>query len=417
MLAGDATIDPRDYEGLGNADFVPTKLVELNGVALETASDDWFVDFDDDGLLEASIGRLPFRTAAQAAAMVAKIIDYDSGAGQWTKEVLLIADEHDGTTNFEQAIHDLSALLPPDYTAQTVSVGSLGDDAAKQSITDAVNSGKLIVNYSGHGGVDMWGQRGQLLNNADVANTWTNVGKLPFVVAMNCLNGLFQGIFGEESLAEAMMRKPNGGAVAAWASSGLTPPATQLVVNQELFRLIFEGTYSTLGEAVAAAKLVVPNQDLRRSWIFFGDPAMQLIDAPQPTAGTTNPPVITTQPQGAPVAAGQQRDAQRRRDGRGAAQLSVVPRPQRVHDEPGRRSDVEQLHDAAREQHDQLLGTRLESVRPRRLQRRGAHDVVLDHDVESVAAGHGGRRVRAHADRDRQHARPISGKRRRFRPG
>ena len=27
VLAGDATIDPRDYEGLGNADFVPTKLV------------------------------------------------------------------------------------------------------------------------------------------------------------------------------------------------------------------------------------------------------------------------------------------------------------------------------------------------------------------------------------------------------
>ena len=74
---------------------------------------------------------------------------------------------------------------------------------------------------------------------------------------MNCLNGIFNPIFGEDdgaSLAEAMQRAPQGGAVAVWASSSSTPPATQALVNQELFRLIFSGAYATLGEAVAAAK-------------------------------------------------------------------------------------------------------------------------------------------------------------------
>jgi len=44
---------------------------------METASDTWFVDFNDDGLAAMPIGRLPVRTAAQLAAMVAKIIGYE----------------------------------------------------------------------------------------------------------------------------------------------------------------------------------------------------------------------------------------------------------------------------------------------------------------------------------------------------
>ena len=36
VLASDATIDPRDYEGLGNANFVPTKQGPMNQASLET---------------------------------------------------------------------------------------------------------------------------------------------------------------------------------------------------------------------------------------------------------------------------------------------------------------------------------------------------------------------------------------------
>ena len=63
---------------------------------------------------------------------------------------------------------------------------------------------------------------------------------MPFVVAMNCLNGFFQGIYGEESLAETLLRA-NGGAVAVWASSSLTEAEPQGLMNDELFRLVFNG--------------------------------------------------------------------------------------------------------------------------------------------------------------------------------
>jgi serine protease len=69
-------------------------------------------------------------------------------------------------------------------------------------------------------------------------------------------------------------------------------------VNRELFRLIFEGAYGTLGEAVVAAKRVVASRDLRRSWIFFGDPAMRLSSTPLPDIARSpdSPPPVTILP-------------------------------------------------------------------------------------------------------------------------
>ena len=220
-----------------------------------------------------------------------------------------------------------------------------------------------------------------------MTDTWANAAKLPFVVAMNCLNGLFNVLYGDDddeaSLAEAMVRAPNGGAVAVWASSSITPSATQALVNQELFRLIFSGTYATLGEAVAAAKRVVSNQDLRRSWIFFGDPAMRLIGAPQPTGQqrgyrASGDRDAATQYADRIRAAG---DDQRGRDGNRTLEVSVV-RPHLVDDGPHRRSHVEPVHHAGADRHDGLHGASVEPLRHGRLQHRGDLDATDDHDTE-----------------------------------
>jgi hypothetical protein len=315
VLVGDATIDPRDYAGVGGADFVPTKQVPMTLEALETASDDWFVDFADNGLPDIAIGRLSVRSAAQADVVVGKIVGYDQGGPQpWTKNVLLVADQNDATSNFERSSVNLSGVLPPAYTAHQVFRGALGDDVAHQALIDRVNDGQLIVNYMGHGSVHLWGGSPPLLQNAsegqpvdDVRASWRNLSRLPFVVAMNCLNGLFDGVWDEESLAEALQRAPNGGAVAVWASSSVTSSSTQALVDQELFRLIFQGAYATLGETVVAATRVVANRDLRRSWIFFGDPAMHLSGAPLPVSPVANPPAppppTVPAPPSAPAAA------------------------------------------------------------------------------------------------------------------
>ena len=57
LMIGDASFDARNYLGAGDFDLVPTKLVDTE--FMETASDDWFADFNADGLAEMAIGRLP----------------------------------------------------------------------------------------------------------------------------------------------------------------------------------------------------------------------------------------------------------------------------------------------------------------------------------------------------------------------
>jgi hypothetical protein len=97
---------------------------------------------------------------------------------------------------------------------------------------------------------------------------------------MTCLNGYFHDA-ALESLAEALLLAEGGGALAVWASSGLTGPGGQALMNQELYRWLFTqsgstGALLTLGEAMVQAKATVGNADLRSTWILFGDPTTVL---------------------------------------------------------------------------------------------------------------------------------------------
>ena len=306
VLTGDATVDPRDYWEMGAADFVPTKQQAMSTHQLETASDDWFVDFNDDGLPDMAIGRLSVRTAAQAETVVGKIVAYGQlGPESWNKNVVLAADQND-ETNFEGSSENLAALVPQDFATHRIYRGALGDAVARQTLIDQANNGQFIVNYVGHGSVHFWDGGSPVMLQGptdndptdDVRTSWTNLTRLPFVVAMNCFNGLFNGVFDEESLAETLQRAANGGAIAVWASSSDTAPSAQDAANRELLRLIFTGQYTTVGEAVSAAKQAVANPDMRRSWIFFGDPATKLNGQPAyvPPPPPPPPPVPDPEP-------------------------------------------------------------------------------------------------------------------------
>jgi len=57
----------------------------------------------------------------------------------------------------------------------------------------------------------------------------------------------------------------------------MTLPHEQALMNQELYRLLFNGsTAMTIGEAVMRAKTGSINADARRTWILLGDPSMKL---------------------------------------------------------------------------------------------------------------------------------------------
>ena len=275
LLVGDASFDPRNYLGFGDFDLVPTRMVPT--AYMLTDSDDWFVDFDEDALPDMAIGRLPVRTVAEAATVVSKVVSHDQPgtAGAWSSKVLLVSDATD-EFDYTAASGQLAPLVPADLTVQSVSVDALGSAGARSAIVSAVNGGQLLVNYLGHGSVDVWSQS-DIFNAGDAAGL-TNGTKLPTFVLMTCLNGLFDDLF-VESLAESLLKTPAGGAVAVWASSTLTDPEPQTVLNQSLFQLLQDPTVR-LGDAVKNAKAAVTDLDVRRTWVLFGDPSMRVRPAP-----------------------------------------------------------------------------------------------------------------------------------------
>ena len=272
LLAGDASYDPRNYLGAGDFDFVPTKLIDT--AYLETASDDWFADFNDDGLAEMYVGRLPARSASEAAALVSKIVNYDSASLKTQiarRSVLLVSDANDGF-NFEQASEQLRALLPSGTRVQEILRGRLENTVAKQQLIEAINAGPSIVNYTGHGSINVWRD----LFTTDDARSLNNQQRLPLFVTMTCLNGFFHDPV-NESLAEGLLKSERGGAILVWASSGMTEPSQQTVMNQQAYRLLFDaGASLTIGEVTARAKSAVPDGDVRRTWLLFGDPSARL---------------------------------------------------------------------------------------------------------------------------------------------
>lgn len=265
LFAGDASYDPKNYFNLGMNDLVPTKLIETS--LSETASDDWLVDFDNDGLADISIGRLPVRTAASASLIVNKIISYENSVPDPARGAMLVSD-----TSFTTASGTIQSLLPNGLPVENINRGTADDATIHNQIVASLNQGPRVANYFGHGSHGVW--TGASLLSSNDAPSLTNTNHLTVFTMMTCLNGIFQDAV-NESLSEALL-KSQGGAVAVWASSGFTEPAGQVTVDQEFYRLIFAAQPATLGDASRAAKATTSDPDVRRTWTLFGDPAMKI---------------------------------------------------------------------------------------------------------------------------------------------
>jgi len=276
LLVGDASIDPRNYLGTGTFDYVPSKLIDTGTAgtptALETVSDDWLTDFDDNGIAAISTGRIPVRTAAQANIVISKIVNYSPL--NTNNSALLVADAQGSYFfNFEAADDQIGSTLPAAMSIQKIYRRlQVSDVDAKANIISNLNAGPAVAVYSGHGNVDIWG--GSIFTDTDAA-ALTNGNRLPFVVVMDCLNGYFADP-SLQSLAETLLEASNGGAVAAFASSGLTLPTGQHAMGLQMFQLLYGGSSVAIGDASRQAKTATTDMDVRRTWILFGDPTLKI---------------------------------------------------------------------------------------------------------------------------------------------
>jgi hypothetical protein len=218
---------------------------------------------------------------------VGKIATYEgqSTNGPWTANALMVADKDD-TESFTQDSQTVQAKLPTTMQVTDVFTDTVGVTDARTDILNSINSGQLLVNYLGHGSEEQWS--GSDIFDTNSVSSLTNGSQLPVFFIMDCLNGFFQDVYAQP-LGVTLLLAPNGGAVAVLASSGLnqSPPQTNLDAMVVQGAIAAKGT--RLGDAILKAKSNISDPDTRRTFVLFGDPAMQVKQSSTNTKGSTSP--------------------------------------------------------------------------------------------------------------------------------
>jgi hypothetical protein len=304
LLVGDASYDVKDNWGSGSVTYVPSYLTFTQYLG-ETASDQWFVQISgQDALPDLSIGRLPANSAAEASAMVAKIIAYEDAPNSksWEKAVLLVADNQTEAFEsvFETINEDAAAMIPAamdvpsrfylqEYQQELLAVEDLTGD-----LINSLNTGALVLNYSGHAGYStlaaerIWDNRG--FAEREDCELLTNQDKYPLVISMSCMAGYFvypepwsaQRSTNYHSIAEGFIRPADHGAVAAIMPTGMSTTGGQHIFNNAIFEQIFTSDQRIIGDALLGARLTLlantdaAYQQISDTFLLFGDPATAL---------------------------------------------------------------------------------------------------------------------------------------------
>lgn len=267
LLLGDATYDPKNYTGNAAANYIPTRLVDT--IYNETGSDESLADFNNDGLAEIPIGRIPVRNAAGVTLALNKVMTYESNIGTAFNRGAVFASDLPNGYDFEALSGRLRDQLPNYIPRVMINRAQTG---AHDTLINEINAGKMMVNYSGHGNVSLWAAN-SFFNNTNAANL-TNTSTSIFTM-LTCLNGYF--IQPNDTLGEVLLKNPNGGAVSAWASTGLTTPDVQEVMALRFYNQVALGNITRLGDLVKDAKSTINfGRDVRLSWVLLGDPTLKV---------------------------------------------------------------------------------------------------------------------------------------------
>ena len=274
LLLGDASVDSRNYQNTGFWNLVPSK--QVGAVFTETASDEALADFDNDGLSEIAIGRIASRDAAGITTVYNKVVAWETAVPTLDRGALFAYDFNDGY-DFDGMSLRIRNQLPMSMPATMV---FRGEANANTNLLNSMNSGKFIVNYAGHGTTGSWGGNPVFFNVFSIPNLTEDANNPAIFTMLTCLNGGFHYL-NNESFAEALTKAPNKGAVAAWASTGLTLANVQEVMALRFYQKVGEGTIPRLGDLVKDAKTTLTIEigggvDVRHSWALVGDPMLKV---------------------------------------------------------------------------------------------------------------------------------------------
>jgi hypothetical protein len=219
--------------------------------------------------------------------------DPQAGA-DWYKKGIGIGSEYgvgdDGEYDYQHIRNIRSLLMNFTYSYVDEFYGGSqgGNDSPGEPsttmVSNALNEGRSIINYCGHGSATSWGTTG--FSNSNV-NTLTNDNKLPFITSVACNNGEFDDTtcFGEAWLRATHNGQPTGaiGAYMSSISQSWDPPMeAQDEFNNILVGLYENNTKTTYGALCFNGAMSMIDDygadgiAMADTWIVFGDPSVQV---------------------------------------------------------------------------------------------------------------------------------------------
>ena len=275
VLIGEGTFDYKNY--LGNNDNLMPPLLMSTPYGL-FASDSLLGDVNNDSIPEIAVGRIPVLTSEELKSVIQKIVSYENMRDtRWKNKVTMAADHPEEDADFESDSDAVAALLPPNYAVKKIYMSKHSIDDAHDMLLNAINSGTFLVNYIGHGNSDQLEQDG-LLMSSDV-DFMTNKNRLPLLTAMTCDAGNF-AFPGDDSLAESLLIKQDGGAIAIWAPTGSSINEQAVILDEEFFRSAFLRKVPILGDVILDAIENAHDAGLSGYILdiynIIGDPALRL---------------------------------------------------------------------------------------------------------------------------------------------
>ena len=214
---------------VGDTHVVPIHVGSGGGSSQVT--DNWYACLDgSDYLPEIAVARISTRSLQETTDVVNKLMTYEQAtfsSDAWVKDCGFIGTMDSGHIGLIEGTHDDCIdgyYIPNFYDATPWSYGYGACDrhyytnnATTATISDSIDAGRSMINYSGHGGNNSW--QGPTANGsydtADVQGN-TNTGMYPFVISNACVTG---SLADTECFGETWQKVPSAGAIAFWGAS------------------------------------------------------------------------------------------------------------------------------------------------------------------------------------------------------
>ena len=242
---------------------------------------------------EVIVGRFSAENGSQVDTQVQKTIEFETGQATqqpWYKRATGLASAEgsgigdDGESDYEHQDNIRLDLLNHGYTEVDQFYDTNG--ATSTMVTNAVNEGRGLMNYTGHGSTNSWATTGFSSSNVD---SLTNVGELPWIVSVACVNGQYHGptCFAESWLRATHNGQPTG-AVLAYMSSVNQSWAPPMSAQDEIVDLFVAESYTKCGVLCMAGSCLMIDEyggggeEMMDTWIVFGDPTLCVVGTTEP---------------------------------------------------------------------------------------------------------------------------------------